>query len=58
MDVDLSRGPSYGQTLTWAEKLKPVTDVQLVHAQVDLDLARFTKIFVDLMSAPPVRAIR
>jgi len=57
MDVDLSHGPSYGQTLTWAEKLKPVTDVQLVHAQVDLDLARFTKIFVDLMSAPPVRAI-
>lgn len=52
MDVDLSHGPSYGHTLTWAEKLKPATDVRLVHAQVDLDLPKFTKMFVDLMSAP------
>jgi inosine-uridine nucleoside N-ribohydrolase len=57
MDVDLSHGPSYGQTLTWAETMKPVTDLQLVHAQVDLDLPRFTKMFVELMSGPPVRAI-
>jgi inosine-uridine nucleoside N-ribohydrolase len=56
MDVDLSHGPSYGHTLTWSAKLKPATGVQLVHAQVDLDLARFTRMFVDLMSAPtPVR---
>lgn len=52
MDVDLSHGPSYGHTLTWAEKLKPATDVRLVHAQVDVDLPKFTKMFVDLMSAP------
>ena len=50
MDVDLSHGPSYGDTLTWAEKLKPVTGVRLVHAQLDLDLARFQKMFVDLMT--------
>ena len=49
MDVDLSRGPTYGDTLTWTEKLKPATSVRLVHAQVDLDLARFQKMFVDLM---------
>ena len=36
--------------------MKPVTDVQRVHAQVDLDLPRFTKMFVELMSAPPVQA--
>jgi len=59
MDVDLSHGPSYGHTLTWAEKLKPATGVQLVHAQVDLDLPTFTKMFVDLMSAPtPARPTR
>lgn len=59
MDVDLSHGPSYGHTLTWAEKLKPATDVRLVHAQVDVDLPKFTKMFVDLMSAPTqVRAGR
>jgi inosine-uridine nucleoside N-ribohydrolase len=52
MDVDLSHGPSYGHTLTWAEKLKPATEVRLVHAQVDLDLPKFTKMFLDLMSAP------
>jgi inosine-uridine nucleoside N-ribohydrolase len=52
MDVDLSHGAGYGDTLTWVEKLKPATDLQLVHAQVDLDLPRFTKMFIALMSAP------
>ncbi len=52
MDIDLSHGPSYGDTLTWTKEVKPETDVQLVHAQLDLDLPRFQKMFVDLMSAP------
>jgi purine nucleosidase len=52
MDVDLSHGPSYGDTLTWTPDLRPAADVQLVHAHTDLDLAKFTKMFVDLMSAP------
>jgi purine nucleosidase len=51
MDVDVSHGPTYGDTLTWSEALKPAVDLQLVHAQVDLDLPRFTRMFVDLMSA-------
>jgi inosine-uridine nucleoside N-ribohydrolase len=50
MDVDVSHGPSYGDTLTWTEKFKPETGVRLVHAQVDLDLARFQKMFVGLMT--------
>jgi purine nucleosidase len=50
MDVDLSRGPNYGDTLTWSEKLKPDTGVKLVHVQVDLDLPRYQKLFVDLMT--------
>ena len=50
MDVDLSHGPSYGDTLTWTEKFKPATGVRLVHAQVDLDLPRFQKMFVELMT--------
>jgi inosine-uridine nucleoside N-ribohydrolase len=52
MDIDLSHGPSYGDTLTWTKELKPQTDLQLVHAQLDVDLPRFQKMFVDLMSAP------
>ncbi len=50
MDVDLSHGPSYGDTLAWPEPLKPATGVRLAHAQMDLDLPRFQKDFVDLMT--------
>jgi inosine-uridine nucleoside N-ribohydrolase len=52
MDVDLSHGPSYGNTLTWTESIKPQTRVRLVHAQTDLDLDKFTKLFVELMKTP------
>ena len=58
MDVDVSHGPSYGHTLTWAEKLQPAVDVRLVHAQVDVDLPRFRKMFVELMSASPSRPVQ
>jgi inosine-uridine nucleoside N-ribohydrolase len=56
MDVDLSHGPSYGDTLTWPEKLKPAAGVHLVHAQTDLDLARFQQMFVGLMTRMPAAA--
>jgi purine nucleosidase len=49
MDVDISHGPTYGDTLTWTEKLKPATGVRLVHAQVDLDLPKFQQMFIELM---------
>lgn len=55
MDVDLHRGPTYGDTLTWSEKSRPATGVRLVHAQLDVDLARFQKMFVDLMTRPKGR---
>src|SRR5450432_3683131 len=52
MDVDLGHGAGYGDTLVWTDQLKPPIGLQLVHAQVDLDLPKFTRMFVDLMSAP------
>lgn len=58
MDVDVSHGPSYGHTLTWAEKLQPAVDVRLVHAQVDVDLPKFRKMFVELMSASSARPVQ
>jgi inosine-uridine nucleoside N-ribohydrolase len=58
MDVDVSHGPAYGETLTWSEALKPAVDLQIAQAQVDLDLPKFTRMFVDLMSAPTPRANR
>jgi inosine-uridine nucleoside N-ribohydrolase len=56
VDVDVSHGPTYGETLTWGKDLKPTHDLQLVRAQLDLDLPRFRKCFFDLMTAPPVAA--
>jgi inosine-uridine nucleoside N-ribohydrolase len=50
MDVDISHGPTYGDTLTWTEQLKPATGVRLIHAQLDLDLPKFQKFFVQLMT--------
>jgi purine nucleosidase len=58
MDVDVSHGPAYGETLTWSEALRPAIDLQLVHAQVDLDLPKFTKMFVELMSAGTPHGVR
>ena len=49
LDVDLSKGATYGDTLAWTEGSKPALDLQLVHVQMDLDLEKFTRMFVDLM---------
>jgi purine nucleosidase len=50
MEVDLDRGAGYGNTLTWTEKDKPAATAQPVEIQVDLDLERFYRMFVSLMS--------
>jgi len=55
MDIDLSHGPSYGNTLTWTDQLRPQLETGKVHAQLDLDLPRFEKMFVELMSASTPR---
>lgn len=51
MGVDLDRGAGYGNTLTWTDSDKPKFDRQPVQIQVDLDTARFYRMFVDLMRA-------
>ncbi|HVO62536.1 MAG TPA: nucleoside hydrolase [Terriglobales bacterium] len=51
MDIDLSHGPNYGNTLTWSNEDKPAIQLQPVQIQVDLDTAKFYKMFVDLLSA-------
>lgn len=53
VDVDVNRGPFYGDTLSWTEANKPSLDLQLVHVQTDLDLPRFNKFFIELMKAAP-----
>ena len=53
LDVDITHGPNYGNTLTWTDAFHPSTGLQKVHAQLDLDLPKFQKMFIALMSAPP-----
>jgi inosine-uridine nucleoside N-ribohydrolase len=54
VDLDLTRGPNYGDTLTWTDANRP-KDRQLrtVHVHEDLDAPRFYRLFVDLMKAQP-----
>jgi purine nucleosidase len=58
MDVNLDRGSGYGDTLTWSDRVKPAQDLQLVHAQMDVDMAKFGKMFVELMTRPTPGAKR
>ncbi len=53
VDVDCSRGPTYGDTLSWTESSKPPLDLELVHVQKDLDVIRFNRLFTKLMMAAP-----
>jgi inosine-uridine nucleoside N-ribohydrolase len=56
MSVDIDHGAAYGNTLKWTEKDNPKLGAQLVEIQMDLDLAKFNKMFVELMKAPTLLA--
>jgi len=56
MSVDIDHGAAYGNTLTWVEKDNPKLGAQKVEIQMDLDLAKFNKMFVELMKAPTPHA--
>ena len=55
MDMNLDRGAGYGDTLTWSERNKPALDLQLVHAQMDVDMGRLGAMFVRLMTSATPR---
>ncbi len=44
VDVDVMRGPEYGNTLTWSEEFRPeemkAAGVKPVHVQMELDSAK------------------
>jgi purine nucleosidase len=52
LDIDLSRGPGYGDTLSWAEEDKPKIHGPQIEIQNDLDLQKFYQQFVELLSVP------
>jgi purine nucleosidase len=49
MSVDVDHGAGYGNTLTWVEKDNPKLGARMVEIQMDLDLGRFNRMFVELM---------
>jgi inosine-uridine nucleoside N-ribohydrolase len=52
MDIDIDHGAGYGNTLTWQAGNNPGLGEQLVTIQEDLDLDRFYRMFVELMTRP------
>jgi purine nucleosidase len=52
MDMDYSHGPGYGNTLVWMPGTQPGLGEQLVNVPQELDLARFDKMFIELMTRP------
>jgi purine nucleosidase len=52
LDADLDRGAGYGNTLGWSEHDKPKLDMPPVEVQQDVDLEKFYKVLVDLLTAP------
>jgi purine nucleosidase len=52
MDIDYSHGPGYGNTLVWMPGSQPGLGEQLVHVPLELNLEKFDKMFVELMTRP------
>jgi purine nucleosidase len=55
MDMDISHTAGYGNTLVWNPGDQPGLGEALVHVQTDLDLAKFNKLAIDLLSRPAPR---
>jgi inosine-uridine nucleoside N-ribohydrolase len=52
MSVDLDRGATYGDTLTWPADTEPKLGARKVEIQFDLDREKFYRLFVGLMTQP------
>ena len=52
LDVDVSHGAGYGNTLVWSEGRQPGLGEVRAEVQDDLDKAKFYKEYVELMSRP------
>jgi inosine-uridine nucleoside N-ribohydrolase len=55
VDVDITRGPNYGNTLNWSDADRPKVGVRPVHVWVDLDKKKFDGMFVELMTGAVVK---
>jgi purine nucleosidase len=57
MDIDISHGAGYGNTLTWTRRDRPETDLQPARVQFKVDVAKFDDLFVNLMTRPTPKAL-
>lgn len=55
MDADFDHGVAYGSTLSWTPGSQPDLGEQRVKINEDLDLKRFTDLFVNLMQLPTAK---
>ena len=53
MDMDISHTAGYGNTFVWEPGNQPGLGEQLVHAQEELDVEKFDKLVIELLSRPP-----
>lgn len=52
MDMDYSHGAGYGNTIVWMPGSQPGLGERLVNVPQELDLQKFDKMFIDLMTRP------
>jgi purine nucleosidase len=53
MDIDISHGAGYGNTLVWLPADAPGLGEQVVNVQTDLNLAKFNQMVIELLSKGP-----
>jgi inosine-uridine nucleoside N-ribohydrolase len=53
MDIDISHAGGYGNTLVWLPGSAPGLGEQVVHVQTELNLERFNKMVIELLSRGP-----
>ena len=53
MDIDISHGTGYGNTLVWMPGNQPGLGEQVVHVQTEVNLDKFNKMVIDLLSRGP-----
>jgi purine nucleosidase len=52
MDIDISHGPGYGNTLVWVPGNQPGLGERLVHVQTDLNVEKLNRIVINRLSRP------
>ena len=56
LDVDVDPGAHYGDTLSWPDRAHAPAGAQLVHAQIDVNMPKFARFLVQLITAPTPNA--